>query len=545
MGDAAYDAVIIGGGNKGLILGMYLARYGGMSVGIFEKRHEAGGGWSTEEGAAPGFLADYHATGVTAGHQLTTQEDFPEWRELGGELTFPKVAVAGIFKEDDSSIAIYGRRADRTGELTAKSIARFSQRDAETWVKLQDVFDKVIAPYYTEYMFNPPPPLGEPDAMDRMMADPRAGMDPSWVYKTPLEVLRDIFESDEFVAVILRGVFSLLAASSDAGGMGIHVLVNALGLPRNRGVVGGTHSWAHAAVKIFLGDGGKIFNQKEVERVIIENGRASGVILTDGSQVEARRMVISTLDPYSLCFRLAGKEHFDRRTLRRVENLERWIHCITWYTWALREQPHYIAAGDNPDVDGATMIDIIDKDPEALAKIRAMRLLGIMPREKDLDICIFNHNAADKTRAPESGYAVLTEQYVLPGNTLSEDEWLAFKKIHAEDVMSLLGKHTTNVNWDNVIGYIPLTPYDHCRLANMAPTGTWAVVDHGVISQYGRYRPVPELANHRTPVQNLYATGSAWPPFGGSGCWQGYNCYKILAEDFGLRKPWEEQGRPW
>ena len=44
MADASYDAVIIGGGNKALILGMYLARYGGMSVGIFERRHEIGGG---------------------------------------------------------------------------------------------------------------------------------------------------------------------------------------------------------------------------------------------------------------------------------------------------------------------------------------------------------------------------------------------------------------------------------------------------------------------------------------------------------------------
>ena len=48
MADATYDAVIIGGGNKGLILAMYLAKYGGMSVGVFEKRHEAGGCWYTD-----------------------------------------------------------------------------------------------------------------------------------------------------------------------------------------------------------------------------------------------------------------------------------------------------------------------------------------------------------------------------------------------------------------------------------------------------------------------------------------------------------------
>ena len=43
MPDATYDAVVIGGGSKGLACAMYLQRYGGMSVGIFERRHEVGG----------------------------------------------------------------------------------------------------------------------------------------------------------------------------------------------------------------------------------------------------------------------------------------------------------------------------------------------------------------------------------------------------------------------------------------------------------------------------------------------------------------------
>ena len=38
MADATYDAVVIGAGNKGLILAMYLARYGGMDVALFEFR---------------------------------------------------------------------------------------------------------------------------------------------------------------------------------------------------------------------------------------------------------------------------------------------------------------------------------------------------------------------------------------------------------------------------------------------------------------------------------------------------------------------------
>ena len=55
MPDATYDAVIIGGGNKTLLLAMYLIKYGGMSVAVFERRHELGGCLTTEETAAPGF----------------------------------------------------------------------------------------------------------------------------------------------------------------------------------------------------------------------------------------------------------------------------------------------------------------------------------------------------------------------------------------------------------------------------------------------------------------------------------------------------------
>jgi len=516
-----------------------------MSVGIFEKRHEAGGGWSTDEGAAPGFLADYHASSVGYIYHLTTQADFPEWRELGGELTNPKVATAAIFKEDDSSGLIYNPRFDQSGELTAKSIANLSPKDAETWLRYQDQYTKVWVPYFLEFVHNPPPPPGEPDALDKLVTDPKANIDQTWQHKTPLEVLRDIFENDAFIAHLQKIVFSALATPPDQPDMGLIVLIWALGIPYTRSVVGGTHSWAHAAVKIFLADGGKIFNQREVERVIIENGKAKGIKLTDGSEIEAKKMVISTLDPYTLCFRLIGKERLGWQTLRRVENLERRDTCITWYTWALNEPPHYIAAKDNPDIDSTWALELISKDPEAMARVRARRLLGIMPREKDLHLMILGEGAVDKTRAPEDKCAVLTEQFVLPADALSEDEWLAFKKSHAEDVMSLWSKHAPNMGWDNVIGYVPLTPYDHCRLANMAPTGCWSILDNGVPSQFGRNRPVPELAGYKTPIENLYATGSAWPPLGIAASWNGYNCYKVIAKDFGLRKPWDEQGRPW
>lgn len=548
MADVTYDAIIVGAGNKGLALAMYLLKYGGMSVALFEHRHEAGGGWTTDEGAAPGFLSDYHATQVSRGYHTALELDFPEWKELGcgkggGMYNTPRVSAGAIFEEDDSCIVIHSAMSDRSQERTAKSIARFSERDAESWVKLTERHRNLVAPAFLEFLHNPPPPWGEPDALERIMMDPNSGLDPSWIMKTPLEVLRDLFESDAFIAFLMRMTHAGIPVPSDMHGMGIIVLLfGSVGAQWARGVAGGTHNFAHAAVKVIQDNGGKIFTKHEVDRVIIENGKAKGVRLTDGTEIQARKLVVSTLDPYNLCFRLIGKEHLSWQLLRRVEHLERRLVCITWYTWALREAPNYKAASSDPDINEAVFVNLINKDPEALAKEHAVRKLGKNPEELLLQVT--NHSLVDKLRAPEGKFLAMTEQFVLPANAMSENEWLEFKKTHAEAVMKRWNKHAPNMTWDNVIGYMPVCPYDICHLANMAPTGNWAVIDV-VPSQLGRSRPVPELARHRTPIEGLYATGSAWHPLATAASWQSYNCYKIICEDFGLRKPWEEAGRTW
>ena len=312
--------------------------------------------------------------------------------------------------------------------------------------------------------------------------------------------------------------------------------------PGTLGVVGGVHSWAHAAVKIILANGGNIFTRHEVDKVIIESGKATGVRLTDGTEVEARKLVVSTLDPYTLCFRLIGKEHLDWQILRKVENLERRLGTPAYYHWALQEPPNYKAASINPDINETMMMLLISNDPHALVREHAIRTLGRMP--DDLQLIMINYSLMDKTRVPTGKSCVLTGQFVLPANALTEREWMEFKSSHAEQVIKLWQEHAPNMSWDNVIGYLPHTPYDSCKLANMAPTGCFSVIDN-VASQLGRFRPIPELANHRTPIKNLYATGAAWPPFGMAGASQGYNCYKVVAQDLELEKPWEEGGHPW
>ena len=58
MADKVYDLVYVGAGNKNLVNAMYASKFGGLKVGLFDMRHEAGGGWCSDEIPAPGFIAN-------------------------------------------------------------------------------------------------------------------------------------------------------------------------------------------------------------------------------------------------------------------------------------------------------------------------------------------------------------------------------------------------------------------------------------------------------------------------------------------------------
>ena len=82
MADLSFDVVIIGGGCKGLAVGAYLAKYGGMSVGIFEETHELGGGLAGEQ-LAPGVQGNPHSNSQCDWfYNIVIKDDLPElWEE--------------------------------------------------------------------------------------------------------------------------------------------------------------------------------------------------------------------------------------------------------------------------------------------------------------------------------------------------------------------------------------------------------------------------------------------------------------------------------
>jgi len=105
MPDASYDAVIIGAGHNGLCLGAYLAR-AGLKVGIFERRHDEGGGAHTDEATVPGFWHNLHAQYMEFIEMMPFYRDF-DLPSFGARVIKPDAQVGITFADGRPPLVIY------------------------------------------------------------------------------------------------------------------------------------------------------------------------------------------------------------------------------------------------------------------------------------------------------------------------------------------------------------------------------------------------------------------------------------------------------
>jgi phytoene dehydrogenase-like protein len=550
MEDEVFDAVIIGGGNKGLLLAMYLMKYGGISVGVFERRHEVGGGLSTEESAAPGFRSNTHAHMMMAMYYLPIWRDFPEFWDYGCRWDQSLCSAGIVFQNNETALSIYSLKHDPLQERTAQQIARFSKRDAATWLRLAALErSREYWRVQTDMIFNPAEFRANPDIMNRQMElFPKlmeAGFtpDPLVLNASSKRMIGEWFESPELQSCILR--FAVTSVNDiNEPGWGIMAMGLASYLPLIGFIPGGTHQIAHASHKMLVKMGCKFFTHSEVDKVIIENGWARGIHLTDGRRVKANKIVVSAgLTPCQLCFDLIGREHIDSVLATRIELLEEKFGCVMNYSFAVHEAPKYKAETFNPDIHYCGWMGMephasIDRIAAECMQIK----MGQWPSPADYVPAVGCNSLVDPAYAPPGKHIVQSEQLAPRVTNHTEEEWLEIKDRYADDLIRIWQQYAPNMTWDNIIGMDTNSPYDNLRMKNLAPYGNTAGVDRNYW-QVDANRPTPELANHRTPIKNLYATGACWHLGSSAGSSESYNCYKIIAKDFNLAKPWEEPGK--
>ncbi|HAM50048.1 MAG TPA: hypothetical protein DCP92_04900, partial [Nitrospiraceae bacterium] len=537
MTEASFDAIVIGGGHHGTIIACYLQNAGLKTV-MFERQHELGGGACGEELPLPGFIQN------TCAHftRFWTHPAYTDFnlREYGLKYIFPDQNEGMVYPGGTCFVGYSAWRVDPTTgkeefsdenvKKTYNEIARFSKTDAETYLELLGKYQKKWRAAFREYRYSPPTPWGVKNALEKLCDDHVDGIDPVYQFMTGSQIAKDLFESPELQCLFMRAI--LTSCGIYPGDViGLYVFVHVVGLTLSFEsasiVYGGSHTITHAIQRAFSAMGGEFCVETEVDKVLVENGRAKGVKLADGTEIEAKQLVVSDLGMPQTIFRLLGEDCVTSKVARRIKNIRYDRGHVYWGNMAMHELPKYKAASFNPNIGNQPRLYMGEKDPEYLSwKYQADIFTKGFPEKWYL--LAAPDTIWDKTRAPEGKHTILVEDYAPPLHLFSEKQWLKMKK-EVEDLMLKQWQiYAPNMTRDNVIEAFITTPYEHALRNIDALNGSWS---YGAMlpSQLDRFRPIPDLSSYRIPfLKNMYICSSNMHSGAGIARGSSYNCFKVI-----------------
>lgn len=542
MADSTYDAIVVGGGHHGLIIACYLQR-AGLKTSIFERNSKLGGSVTSQEGPMVGFTLNPCAQ-WTRFYGHPAYKDF-NLKEKGLEYVFPEQSEAMIFDNDTclvgySALKVVDPATGKTEfshknfQKTLNEIKRFSRRDAAT---AEELFQKYMRKWKSAiggYRFSPPVPWGEKNELEKLVDNSEDGIEPVHQFMTSQQLAYDMFESDELRTLFIR------AAMTSFGGaphdvIGIHGLIHALALVLSWEPAaiakGGSQSITNALQKAFTEMGGEFSVGASVHKLLIENGKATGIRLQDGVEVRARQIVVSDLSALQT-IQLIGEEHLPGKIVRRVKNIRYDRHNIIWAVYALHELPQYKAACFNPDCGPQPRLYLGPRNPDYLANryLSEIFLHGISSK---LYMFVGADSIWDPSRAPEGKHIIGIEEFSAPTRFFSQEQWHHLRKEFEAAIVREWQCYAPNMTKENVMSARVFTPYDIEQYHPNMHEGSIACGDV-IVSQMDRFRPIPEMSNYRTPITNFYLCSSAGHNGVGTGRGCSYCCFQKIREDLHL-----------
>src|SRR6185436_18325350 len=104
---------------------------------------------------------------------------------------------------------------------------------------------------------------------------------------------------------------------------------------------GGSFNLARGLMEAFIAAGGTFHPQVSIDRIVIENGRATGIELFDGRTVRARQFVASTLDVHQTFESLIGREQLPPAFLEKLDSFQYTAWSLFGLHLALNESPRF------------------------------------------------------------------------------------------------------------------------------------------------------------------------------------------------------------
>ncbi len=517
----SYDCIVIGGGHNGLIAAAYLAR-AGKSVCVLERRPVLGGCAATEA-LWPGYKVSTGAYVIS----LLLPEIIRDLRLREHGLTILPRNPSSFTPLADGRYLLLGPDA----ASNRREITRFSRRDAEAFPRYNALLDRVahvLEPIVSAAAPNPFPGPGARRGAAARLRDAgrlwrlyrqlgRLGSDLPAALELLAGAARPILER-WFEAEVLRATLATDAiigafASPATPGTAYVLLHHAMGRTGGaRGVwgyvQGGMGGLADALEAVCTSLRVDIRREAEVRRIATSGGAARGVVLADGTTVEAR-VVASSVDAQLTFRKLLDPDDLPGDFLAAVARID-YSSASAKINLALAEPPRFRclpSEGIGPQHHGTIHIgETLDYLERAHADARA----GRPSADPVLEVTL--PTSVDTTIAPEGRHILSIFVQYAPYALAGGAHWDDVKDAFADRCIDLLARYAPNVPGAIEHRQV-LSPLDLERTFGL--TGGNIMQGAMNLNQLFFMRPVPGWADHRTPVRGLYLCGAASHPGGG------------------------------
>jgi phytoene dehydrogenase-like protein len=524
---ADFDGIIIGGGHNGLTAAAYLSR-AGQKVAVLEANPAIGGGTATEEPTLPGHRFNLHANFFMGFGHTPMMRDL-ELQRYGFAYIEPTVQQAGTFR-DGSCVVIH-----QDVEKTCASLARFSKRDADTFRDLYHRYVVELRPLLVSLTYNAPLPL---DQLQDRLSGPKAKEFLGHARHDLFSVVADYFDDDRIRTLFTSYMHVITTENVPGSGMvfpGIFANVTGFTLP-----VGGSIAYPLACARIVAAAGGGVRTDARVREITVSGGRATGVVLDDGTEITAGRFVASAIDTLATVA-MAGRELFDDAVNEKLDNWHWGNHSLVTLHLALKQAPVYRARAFDPDIDDAFNIffgmDDLDQVRSCFVDCEEQRFPDVLMGN---GAC---NSTLDPSYAPAGRHSAFWwpfAPYVVDGDAAN---WDKNKDDYTQRVLDYWRQYASNLGDDNVDATFLYTPLD-CERHNANMVRGAVRMGAYIPSQLGINRPHPQLSGTRTPVAGLYICGSGVGNGGGMNGAPGYIAANAIVDDLGLARDWTPVAAP-
>ena len=307
---------------------------------------------------------------------------------------------------------------------------------------------------------------------------------------------------------------------------------------------GGTNSVAKAMIKNLEANGGSVRNLSQVEKIIIENGEATGARLQDGTEIKASKAVVCGAGHWQLVFSLVDPADWETTDHPRAATfapaIERFrpdeLAIFTTHL-ALEEPPHWIGADEKPEIDEAVCVFWgLENAQDCYSQVEDIRA-GRLNKVRGGAAC--THTVADPSLNTNGKHSTFTWEMSVYDVEGDGQNWDRLEEEFGEGMITAWREYAPNHTEDNIIGRVHDSPLDLERRTPSMYKGSMAMGDV-TPDQSGPFRPAPGWADYRTPVGNLYVSSGTCHPMGGIMGAAGRNCASVMFEDLGLKRWWPD-----